>query len=105
MTEKQRRHLTVAHITQIKRVAVGAGASRAEIASELDLSPRVVNAVLNDLHTEKMVHIAGWADDSRGFRSVALFKWGAGVDAPRQPRTKSSTHRVQAMRLRNKTER
>lgn len=60
---------------------------------------RPVQRRLEEMHSEGLVHIAGWAKAGNSYRWRPMYKLGAGEDVPCPPPTgKTSTQRVQAYR-------
>ena len=55
-----------------------------ELAEESGLHVLTVYEYCRELHREGMVHIVGWAIDSRGRASKRIFKLGPGRDVPRR---------------------
>lgn len=60
---------------------------------------RPVQRVLEEMHKEGLVHIAGWAKAGNSYRWRPKYKLGAGDDVPAPaPTGRTSTQRVQAYR-------
>lgn len=62
--------------------------SLADAAELAAMNEPAVSGWLSALHKVKLVHIAGWAPDSRGYMTIALYAWNPGapdVPCPAKP--------------------
>jgi hypothetical protein len=64
-----------------------------EMADLTGLHNRTIRDWVHALHDRKLVHIAEWHPDSRGFPLKPAFRWGKGVDAARGALTRAELAR------------
>lgn len=58
--------------------------TRKELATATGWSRARIERLVNQLHSEKVIHIDGWVDDSRGRQCIAVFTLGPGTDAKKR---------------------
>lgn len=76
-------------------------ASLSELARLAATSVQTASGWLASLRAAKLVHIGGWATDSRGYYTVALYAWNPGAADVPCP-VKSGAQRVREHRNRQK---
>lgn len=75
------------------RLMTEAPHSYAELVEGTGLSRRAVANWVTEMRRQRLVHIAAWGEDHRGFRRVAEFAWGDRPDVKRPCFTRAETNR------------
>lgn len=75
--------------------------SQAELSERCGLSIQTVRLYLKQFHKAKAIHIADWAEDVRGGRTIRIFGFGEKKDAKR-PLPQSSTFSCKKYREKQK---
>lgn len=67
------------------------------------LAKPVVTRYINELYKadQKIVHVADWGEDARGYKTIRLFAWGGKPDCPKPLKWKSPAERMRAKRKEN----
>lgn len=90
-SRKGRKVVKVGAMTYAKllRLLLDGGYTLAELAEETGLHYLTVCDYTTAMYKEKVIHIAGYAPDSRGRITCRVYKIGEGKDAKRSPLTKA----------------
>lgn len=68
------------------------------------LSKRLVTRYVRELQAATLVHVGGWAHDTRGYPTIELYMWGKGADVPCPVTDRTPADRMRLLRAARKGE-
>lgn len=93
-TLDRRQRVTAERAAQLMRLLVDGQCSRAHLAEKLGMQSSTVSGWIDALSSAKLVRLCGWANDSRGYPTIELFRFAPGEpDAVKQVRSRAEQMR------------
>jgi hypothetical protein len=84
----------IRHFVNTSRVTI------AEVAAATGVHETTASRLVHALHSERVVHIAGWLEDTLGRDQTPVFTFGDGADVPRKKLTGAERNRTYRHRQR-----
>ena len=91
--------LTPVATATMQTAMLSAAQSLNDLVALSGLSKQTVTRFVNELHEAKVIHVGGWARDTRGYPTIRQFSMGnkPDVECPRTQRT--AAERMRGLRL------
>lgn len=73
-----------------------------DLVAVAGLAKPTVTRFVRELQANSMVHVAGWARDSRGYPTIQQYGWGLGANVPCPRKNETSAVRMASIRAKRK---
>lgn len=97
-----RKPLTPVASARMQQAMQNGACSLDELVAISGLSKPVVTKYVRELQALQMVHVAGWADDARGYPTIRKYSWGQQFDAPCPKKYNNDAERMRLARAEKK---